>query len=419
MADAEFVNCAECGKAVHAGLPRCPFCTQELRAGPAPPPPSTPPQRPPEPDAGGPPPQDGAAAIGEAVAICPSCSREIAGTLSWCPFCGARLAEETRGTRRPDQPRAPLPPPPAFAAPAAEEPPEPVSPVAEEHTAGSRSVAVVMLGGLAILGAIAAVLVVVSFVRSGGEPEEAAGLDDLGDEVLTLFEPDPGDCARISRGGDFVEEDCDKPHDTEVFATPQYPAAQAFPGQEVISNYAAEICLEEFEPYFGTNYFISGVAVSSLSPTAESFADGDRGFICIASHPLGQKLDASLRDSQGIELAGYVPFALLTEGTCWDFGDLNSELVRTVPCGTPHDAETYAAFDYPAPAFPGEEEAQQFGEAECRSRHDDYAGADPDELIEYWAAPPFDESDWKNGYRVVICSLSRADGARMTGSARG
>ena len=74
--------------------------------------------------------------------------------------------------------------------------------------------------------------------------------------------------------------DCDQPHDNEVFANLQVEEPD-FPGEGVLSSFAIDVCLAPFEAYVGESYADSPLDYWYLTPTAESWAAGDRAITCV------------------------------------------------------------------------------------------------------------------------------------------
>lgn len=465
----DFVECATCRHRVATGLTWCPFCGEELVAATEPteadPAASGGEAEPFEADAGTYPGEadwietEPDAFFDEAGAepdfdepgdeesdtgACVSCGRAVGPRLRWCPFCGTERAGEPQPAAaplplpdldelppppegfetlpEPDESEGYEPPPPArrTEAPLGVEDARPLPDFESERRRVRRGqVAGMVLSVVLIVGSVA--FVVFLLVSLLGD-DDAAGTDPATEgttpsEVFTAFTPVPGDCVSYQADGEITEEPCDEPHLGEVFATPVYsPSDAPYPGDEDLADYAAERCIAAFAEYFGVDFYASGITFTFVTPRAGAWAEGSRRLLCIAEHPLGGTFDTGLRGSGGLDHAGFVPFSLLTAGTCWDFSEDTGELVPVVDCAAPHDVETFAAFDYPGD-FPGDDAAQELGAQECSRRLVAYAG-DVDDAVDYWAATPT-EFDWPLGYRVVVCSAYRLDGAKLTGSLAG
>lgn len=83
--------------------------------------------------------------------------------------------------------------------------------------------------------------------------------------------------------------DCNEPHDNEVFHVFQIDAL----GTQ--SEYEAA-CIEAFEAYVGIDYLDSEIFVGNVSPTPDSFSDGDRDVVCIG-FLLGEQLTETIQGS--------------------------------------------------------------------------------------------------------------------------
>ncbi|MDJ0925949.1 MAG: septum formation family protein [Acidimicrobiia bacterium] len=73
--------------------------------------------------------------------------------------------------------------------------------------------------------------------------------------------------------------DCAEPHDNEVYANLQVQET-LFPGDEVLSTFAYDACLDPFEAYVAESYTDSRLDYAFFTPTAESWANGDRAVTC-------------------------------------------------------------------------------------------------------------------------------------------
>lgn len=74
--------------------------------------------------------------------------------------------------------------------------------------------------------------------------------------------------------------DCAEPHDNEVYANLQIQE-DAFPGDEAITAFAYDACLDPFAAYVGESYEDSALDYWFLTPTAESWNSGDRAITCV------------------------------------------------------------------------------------------------------------------------------------------
>jgi putative regulator of septum formation len=133
-------------------------------------------------------------------------------------------------------------------------------------------------------------------------PLPAASVADEG-EATSVFDLDVGQCYNTPTETDVTEVnvvDCDDPHQYEIYALPRHPAGpdEDFPGEEEIGAFSDEACLgAAFEDYVGVDYQSSELLAFSLQPSAQTWAIGDREFICSA-YLEGEDLEGSVAGSE-------------------------------------------------------------------------------------------------------------------------
>jgi putative regulator of septum formation len=135
-----------------------------------------------------------------------------------------------------------------------------------------------------------------------------------------LFNAARGSSGEINRGGDLeasalrvgdcydlkdpdAEEfdkvtavPCADEHQYELFYAGAMPDGP-YPSDAVMSTFVEERCPEAFGTYVGKPYADSELEILWVSPTAASWADGDRTIQCSAYHPLFNRLTKSLKSS--------------------------------------------------------------------------------------------------------------------------
>ena len=132
-------------------------------------------------------------------------------------------------------------------------------------------------------------------VEASPSPTDAAG-----GEVTSVFNLEVGDC--FMADGDEIESvlvvDCELPHFYEAFFRFDHEAGpgEAFPGDQEILEYADTACRPPFEEFVDTDYESSIWYITSVTPSAETWAAGDREIICT--------LDQQDADRQAIEVTG-------------------------------------------------------------------------------------------------------------------
>ena len=131
--------------------------------------------------------------------------------------------------------------------------------------------------------------------------EASASPSDAGEPVETsVFDLEAGDC--FSAESDSIESvlvvDCDQSHTYEAFFVLDHEAGpdEEYPGDEAMLTYADDACQPPFEEFVGTDYESSIWYITSVTPSAETWAEGDREIICT--------LDQQDADGEPIEVTG-------------------------------------------------------------------------------------------------------------------
>jgi hypothetical protein len=135
------------------------------------------------------------------------------------------------------------------------------------------------------------------------EPSEAVSpsATESGEgEDTSVFDIEVGDCfnADSDELASVLVVDCDRPHAYEAFHLFDHEAGpdEAYPGDDVILEYADTNCQAPFEEYVGIDYQTSIWFIASVTPSAETWAEGDREIICT--------LDQQDQDGVAIEVTG-------------------------------------------------------------------------------------------------------------------
>jgi Septum formation len=103
-------------------------------------------------------------------------------------------------------------------------------------------------------------------------------------ETTSVFDLEVGDC--FSAENDQLETvgvvPCDEEHEYEVFSVFDHEAGggEPYPGDDELIAYADEACQPTFEEYVGADYQTSIWFITSLTPSAETWAVGDREIVC-------------------------------------------------------------------------------------------------------------------------------------------
>lgn len=135
------------------------------------------------------------------------------------------------------------------------------------------------------------------------DPEQLAGVSTNPANI------DAGDCFNeyvYRDGAEFLQQvttmvGCDGPHDREAYFVTQYPGDEDAPApqEEVLRDWAAQVCLDEFEDFVGLEYVLSKLEIGAIVPTFDGWTDaGDRNVICfVFPDEAGQRLLTSVRNS--------------------------------------------------------------------------------------------------------------------------
>jgi Septum formation len=112
------------------------------------------------------------------------------------------------------------------------------------------------------------------------------------EEVSTHF-LEVGDCIAdsVPGGGEEIFSvptvPCSEPHAEEVYAALTLPERD-FPGMDALFQQGEELCMAEFESFVGVPYEESALYLSFLTPSEESWSNGDRQVICTIYDPDGE-----------------------------------------------------------------------------------------------------------------------------------
>lgn len=104
--------------------------------------------------------------------------------------------------------------------------------------------------------------------------DDGTSVMDLG--VGDCFNDDPAASDVVSQ---VATVDCAQPHDREIYF--EFSMTEStFPGSEATAQAAGERCLAEFDAFVGRSYQTSDLERVPITPTAESWEQGDRVVYC-------------------------------------------------------------------------------------------------------------------------------------------
>jgi hypothetical protein len=135
-------------------------------------------------------------------------------------------------------------------------------------------------------------------------PAQAEGTGPTGAEEVDIADLDVGDCLAESLPGEGEEIfsvqtlPCSAPHSEEIFAAVTLPNGDGhFPGMEAIGAQAEGLCVAVFEDFVGLSYEESALYVGLITPSKESWYQGDRSILCTIYDPAGE-VSGSLRGAE-------------------------------------------------------------------------------------------------------------------------
>jgi hypothetical protein len=114
---------------------------------------------------------------------------------------------------------------------------------------------------------------------------------------VSVYDLRVGDCFNAGEEEEISEVDgtpCTDPHAYEVFAIDDYQA-DALPSDAQLEAVFLSVCTEPFETYVGFPYATSALYANMITPSEESWSDGDRTFICVLFDPEDETLTESMR----------------------------------------------------------------------------------------------------------------------------
>ena len=105
-----------------------------------------------------------------------------------------------------------------------------------------------------------------------------------GPEATSVFDLEVGDCFSVESDElvTVAVVDCEQLHEYEAFALVDHEALEAdpHPGDEAMLEYGNTACQAPFQEYVGSEYETSIWYITSVLPSEETWAAGDREFVC-------------------------------------------------------------------------------------------------------------------------------------------
>lgn len=103
-------------------------------------------------------------------------------------------------------------------------------------------------------------------------------------EETSVFDLEAGDCFSVDSDqfDTVVVVDCEQPHEYEAFHVFDHEAGpdDPYPGDDALFEFADTECQPPFEEYVGHDYQTSIWFITSITPSEDTWADGDREIVC-------------------------------------------------------------------------------------------------------------------------------------------
>lgn len=118
---------------------------------------------------------------------------------------------------------------------------------------------------------------------------EAAG-------TLSVADLRPGDCFNSGDETEITDVDgapCTEAHEYQVFANGRHEA-DVYPSDAQMDAIFASVCEAPFDAFVGVSYANSELWASMITPSEESWSDGDRTFTCMLYDPEDSQLTTSM-----------------------------------------------------------------------------------------------------------------------------
>ncbi|HYI66133.1 MAG TPA: septum formation family protein [Candidatus Limnocylindrales bacterium] len=139
-----------------------------------------------------------------------------------------------------------------------------------------------------------AIALVVGYLTTARR-DDAGSLASAG--TVSVDDLRAGDCFNTTDDVEISDVDgvpCTEPHQYEVFALATYEGDGTYPPDSQLDAIFTEVCEPAFEPYVGLPWADSDIYGNMISPSEESWSEGDRAFICVLYDPEDEALTESL-----------------------------------------------------------------------------------------------------------------------------
>lgn len=137
---------------------------------------------------------------------------------------------------------------------------------------------------------------------NGADRDDSGVIVETGD--LEVTELRAGDCFNLPPGTEDDEEileveavPCSEAHENEVYVITNYVAADSYPGDVALWDFADQFCVTAFDTYVGMAYEESLLDFGYFYPNRDGWADGDKEITCVLYDFNGTMLTGSMKGS--------------------------------------------------------------------------------------------------------------------------
>ncbi len=106
---------------------------------------------------------------------------------------------------------------------------------------------------------------------------------------LSAFDIEAGDCFGVSGDSEQISDvdavPCNEPHTYEAYHVAEHETA-AYPTEAELDGIFDQLCIAGFEPYVGAPYDTSDIWANFMTPSEQSFSEGDREYVCYLFEPV-------------------------------------------------------------------------------------------------------------------------------------
>jgi hypothetical protein len=142
---------------------------------------------------------------------------------------------------------------------------------------------------LSAMWTIGIILLIVLAITTSATRDTGGSVTQGGDITATALQV--GDCVNNLQNSTDVRSlpgvPCAQPHQGEVFAVFDLPGGSTYPGRPAVREQVQAECNSRLETYSPSAQSDTSIGLFSLYPQQESWAQGDRGVVCIATAETG------------------------------------------------------------------------------------------------------------------------------------